>query len=210
MTTVTTVTDNGQLLRDAAFTAIVAELNALSGKQVVITINDAASVARTFDVLSPDELIERITHLDKLAGTHVEYTNINAVLDAVPTWLPASQQAEIRDDLEKQYHLTVAAIRSFDKGMDDAAVYNEAAEQTYGVLEGYFTNTEIEQASGPHDGWQYEINVVNPYRYAQVTDFVRNLKRSITKMNEGNSSYTLDYITRNATYWGVDLKLSRI
>ncbi len=63
---------------------------------------------------------------------------------------------------------------------------------------------------GQHDGWQYEINVVNPYRYAQVTDFVRNLKRSITKMNEGNSSYTLDYITRNATFWGVDLKLSRI
>ena len=139
-----------------------------------------------------------------------ETMNINAVLDAVPTWLPASQQAEIRDDLEKQYHLTVAAIRSFDAGMDDAAVYTEAAEQTYGVLEGYFNHTEIEQASGQHDGWQYEINVVNPYRYAQVTDFVRNLKRSITKMNDGNSSYTLDYITRNATYWGVDLKLSRI
>ena len=131
-----------------------------------------------------------------------ETMNINAVLDAVPTWLPASQQAEIRDDLEQQYHLTVAAIRSFDKGMDDAAVYAEAAEQTFGVLEGYFNNTEIEQASGQHDGWQYEINVVNPYRYAQVTDFVRNLKRSITKMNEGNSSYTLDYITRNATSWG--------
>ena len=62
-----------------------------------------------------------------------ETMNINAVLDAVPTWLPASQQAEIRDDLEKQYHLTVAAIRSFDKGMDDAAVYTEAAEQIYGV-----------------------------------------------------------------------------
>ena len=139
-----------------------------------------------------------------------ETMNINAVLDAVPTWLPASQQAEIRDDLEKQYHLTVAAIRSFDKGMDDAAVYTEAAEQTYGVLEGYFNHTEIEKASGQHEGWHYEMNVVNPYRYAQVTDFVRNLKRSITKMNEGNSSYTLDYITRNATYWGVDLKLSRI
>ena len=136
--------------------------------------------------------------------------NINAVLDAVPTWLPASQQAEIRDDLEKQYHLTVAAIRAFDAGMADDSVYTEAAEQTYGVLEGYFNQTEIEQASGQHDGWQYEINVVNPYRYAQVTDFVRNLKRSITKMNDGNSSYTLDYITRNATYWGVDLKLSRI
>lgn len=136
--------------------------------------------------------------------------NMNSVLDAVPTWLPVSQQAEIRDDLETQYHLTVAAIRSFDKGIDDAAVYAEAAEQTFGVLESYFNNTEIERASGQHEGWQYEMNVVNPYRYAQVTDFVRNLKRSITKMNDGTNDYTIDFITRNALYWGVELKLTRI
>jgi hypothetical protein len=106
MTTVTTVTDNGQLLRDAAFVAIVAELHALSGKQVVITINDAASVARTFDVLSPDELIERITHLDKLAGTHVEYTNINAVLDMLNElsgWLSECGRAQA---CAKYYMLT--------------------------------------------------------------------------------------------------------
>ena len=81
MTVLTTVTDAGTLNRDDAFIAIVTELKALSGRQAVITINSAESVARTFDVLSPDELIERITHLDKLTGTHVEYTNINAVLD---------------------------------------------------------------------------------------------------------------------------------
>lgn len=81
MTVVTQINDTGQIQRDGAFAAIVAELQALSGKQVVITINDAEAVARTFDILPPDVLIERITHLDKLVSTHVEYTNINAVLD---------------------------------------------------------------------------------------------------------------------------------
>ena len=138
-----------------------------------------------------------------------EVMNINNVLDEIPAWLPVSQQAEIRDDLEQQYYLTVAAVRQFDAGLSDDAVYREAASQTFSVLEGYFNHTETEQSSGTHEGWQYEINVTNPYRYAQVKDFTRNLKLSISKMNEGVGAYTVDYIIRNASYWGVDLKLTR-
>jgi hypothetical protein len=57
----------------------------------------ASEIRRTFDILPEQDMFDRIKHLDALASTNVDHTDINAVLDLLnelSAWLPEAGKCQ--------------------------------------------------------------------------------------------------------------------
>lgn len=137
---------------------------------------------------------------------------INAVLDCVPTTIPAGQQAEARDNLTTNYYLTMAALREFDSGMDEAAIQEEAAAQTYSVLQEWFQTEQT--AKGMAAGYGYTLTVVNPIRFFELRmtaeQYGNQIESALSKCGKKVPGYTLNDIVRRAQYWGVKLNIESL
>jgi hypothetical protein len=125
-----------------------------------------------------------------------ETMTINAVLDCVPTTIPTAQQAEARDNLTTNYYLTVSALRQFDDGMDEQAIYEEAAAQTYAVLQEWYQAEQT--AKGMASGYGFDLKVVNPIRFFEL-----NMAGKV-------KGYSIEEIKRRALYWGVQLNVKQL
>ena len=136
---------------------------------------------------------------------------INAVLDCVPTTIPAGQQAEARDNLTTNYYLTVSALRKFDDGMDEAAIQEEAAAQTYSVLQEWYQTEQT--AKGMASGYGFDIKVVNPIRFFELNmtaeQYADQVESAIAKAGKVKG-YSIEEIKRRALYWGVQLNVKQL
>lgn len=97
MKAVTHVNDDGRITSAEAITAIRQTLNEQRNTEVLITIMPASDIRRTFDILPEQDMFDRIKHLDALASTNVDHTDINAVLDLLnelSAWLPEAGKCQ--------------------------------------------------------------------------------------------------------------------
>lgn len=137
---------------------------------------------------------------------------INAVLDCVPTNIPADQQAEARDNLTTNYLLTVTALREFDSGMDEAAIQEEAASQTYSVLQDWFQTEQA--AKGMAAGYGYALTVINPIRFYELRmtaeQYGKQIESALSKCGKKAPGYTVNDIVKRAQYWGVKLNIESL
>ena len=136
---------------------------------------------------------------------------INAVLDCVPTTIPAAQQSEARDNLVTNYYLTISALRQFDDGMDEAAIQEEAAAQTYSVLQGWYQTEQT--AKGMASGYGFDLKVVNPIRFFELNmtaeQYADQIESAIAKAGKVKG-YSIEEIKRRALYWGVQLNVKQL
>jgi hypothetical protein len=140
-----------------------------------------------------------------------ETMTINAVLDCVPTTIPAAQQAEARDNLTTNYYLTISALRQFDDGMDEVAIQEEAAAQTYSVLQGWYQAEQT--AKGMASGYGFDLKVINPIRFFELNmtaeQYADQIETAITKAGKVKG-YSIEEIKRRALYWGVQLNVRQL
>jgi hypothetical protein len=140
-----------------------------------------------------------------------ETMTINAVLDCVPTTIPAAQRAEARDNLTTNYYLTISALRQFDEGMDEAAIQEEAAAQTYAVLQGWYQTDQT--AKGMASGYGFDLKVVNPIRFFELNmtaeQYADQIESAIAKAGKVKG-YSIEEIKRRALYWGVQLNVKQL
>ena len=97
MKAVTHVNEEGRITSAEAITAIRQTLNEQRNTEVLITIMPTSDIRRTFDILPEQDMFDRIKHLDALASTNVDHTNINAVLDLLnelSAWLPEAGKCQ--------------------------------------------------------------------------------------------------------------------
>jgi hypothetical protein len=132
----------------------------------------------------------------------------------VPTTIPTAQQAEARDNLTSNYYLTISALRQFDDGMDEAAIQQEAAAQTYSVLqEWYQTDQTAQTAKGMASGYGFDLKVINPIRFFELNmtaeQYADQIETAIAKAGKVKG-YSIDEIKHRALYWGVQLNVKQL
>jgi len=121
MRAVTHVNDEGRITSAEAITAIRQTLNERKNTEVLITIMPAMDIRRTFDILPEQDLFDRVKHLDALASTHVDHTDINAVLDLLnelSAWLPEAGKCQA----SAKFYLLVAVDAVMSAIPDDIKV----------------------------------------------------------------------------------------
>ena len=85
-----TVRHGGTISANVA-SGIREHMKGIAGKEVLITVTPSGSIAGGLDILPLERLLQDLAHLEKLSRTHIEYSDINAVLDLLnelSEWLP--------------------------------------------------------------------------------------------------------------------------